>query len=632
MWNLYKNSQFLEPLKFSNGKTQEDVVNEALELIKQGKKTIFIKGMCGTGKSAIALNIAGNLGKTSIVVPGKNLQNQYKKDYENEKYLLKSNGEKLKISVITGRNNHECAFMRDNESAIPRIKQEVNSQLNIFTFNREQIEDKRKRDKSADNPELPCKIEIKERNFRKIREYLKQNRHIDINNIISINDVKRLPLASVCPYWSPVLPEEFDLKNLDYKEKRSYMGLNNTKFVLYQRRPGCKFYEQFHSYIDSDVIVFNSLKYKLESALNRKPLTEAEIIDECDEFLDGFTNERHINLERLQNSLIQFLGTKESFGEIVEEMNNIISHIKINREANDATVNGNAVHIKKTGIYDILKIFIDSEEFSNEIDEESYLFEVKETAKMFDDFLDEAYAIFSRKENNLIATIVTTNLSKKFREMAEKNKIVIMMSGTLHSEKILKEIFGLEDFSIIEAETEQPGKIDVVRTGKEFDCKYENFARGIATRERYLEALDSCVKVAKKPVLVHVSAFSDLPNEFEMDRYNLKNLMSREELKETQGEDKEGRMIEKFKEGITDVLFTTKCARGVDFPGEQCNSIVFTKYPNPSPEEPFWKILRHTNPDQYWEFYRDKSKRELLAFSLCPSSTISKSHDIWCAL
>lgn len=26
MWNLYKGEKFLEPLKFSNGKTQEDVV------------------------------------------------------------------------------------------------------------------------------------------------------------------------------------------------------------------------------------------------------------------------------------------------------------------------------------------------------------------------------------------------------------------------------------------------------------------------------------------------------------------------------------------------------------------------------------------------------------------------------
>ncbi len=610
MWSLYKNSEELKPLTFSNGKTQEDVVNEVLQLIKEGTKVIFIKGMCGTGKSAIALNIARKLGKTSIVVPGKNLQSQYKRDYENEKYLLKDNKEKLKISIITGRNNHECAFIKTNESAIPQIKKEVNSRLNdIFQFSREQLEDQKKKDRSADNWELPCKIDIKEKNFRKIKEYLRQNRHINPANILDIKDVKRLPLASVCPYWSPVLPEVFEPKNLDHGKTRSYIGLGGMKFIIYQRKPGCSFYEQFNSYLDSDVIVFNSLKYKLESALGRKPQTEAEIIDECDEFLDSFTNERNINLDRMQNSLIQFLGMKDTHHEIVEELSKIISYAKANRDVANSVSERTVLPIKKTGIYDIIRIFNGEKEFSDEIDEESYLFEVRETAKMFEDFLNETYVAFSKKENNLIATAVTTDLSKKFQEMVKKNKIIILMSGTLHSEIILKDIFGLDDFKIIDAETEQPGAVDIVKTGKEFDCKYENLKN---RREDYLKALDECVKVAKKPALVHISAFSDLPNEYEIDRYNLKNLMSRDGLRDKQKEDKNGRDIEHFKDGKTNILFTTRCARGVDFPGEQCNSIVFTKYPNPSPEEPFWKILRLTNPDQYWEFYRDKSKRELL--------------------
>jgi len=613
MWSLYKNSEPLKPLIFSNGKTQEDVVNEALQLIKGGTKVIFIKGMCGTGKSAIALNIAKNLGKTSVVVPGKNLQSQYKRDYEKEKYLLKDNNEKLKISIITGRNNHECAFIKANESAIPQIRKEINSRLNdIFEFRKEEIEEKKKRDRSADNAEIPCKIEIKEKNFRKIKEYLKQNRHVNPANILDIKDVKRLPLASVCPYWSPVLPEVFEPRNLDHTKTRSYMGLGGMKFILYQRKPGCGFYEQFHSYIDSDVIVFNSLKYKLESALNRKPLTEAEIIDECDEFLDSFTNERHINLDRMQNSLIQFLGMKDSHHEIVEELSKVISYIKANRGVANAIDSKGVIPLKRTGVYDILRILNDSKEFANEIDEESYLFEVKETAKLFEDFLDETYAIFSRKENNLVVTVVTTNLSKKFQEMIKKNKIIILMSGTLHSETILKDIFGLEDFKIIDAETEQPGTVNVAKTGMEFDCKYDNFSKGKYTREDYLKALNECVKIAKKPALVHVSAFYDLPNDYELGHYDLDFLITRDELREKQKEDKSGKDIEHFKNGETEVLFTTRCARGVDFPGEQCNSIVFTKYPNPSPEEPFWKILRLTNPDQYWEFYRDKSKRELL--------------------
>ena len=90
MWSLYQDNKFLKPLQFSNGKTQQDVVEETLKAIKEGYKVIFIKGVCGTGKSAIALNIAKEIGKTCIVVPGKTLQAQYKEDYEEKKYLLKS--------------------------------------------------------------------------------------------------------------------------------------------------------------------------------------------------------------------------------------------------------------------------------------------------------------------------------------------------------------------------------------------------------------------------------------------------------------------------------------------------------------------------------------------------------------
>ena len=111
MWSLYEGDKFLEPLCFSNGKSQSDIVKEVLEAIKEGHKVIFIHGVCGTGKSAIALNIARKLGKASIIVPGKNLQQQYKKDYEKDKYLKKEDGEKIKISIITGRKNHKVLIL-----------------------------------------------------------------------------------------------------------------------------------------------------------------------------------------------------------------------------------------------------------------------------------------------------------------------------------------------------------------------------------------------------------------------------------------------------------------------------------------------------------------------------------------
>jgi len=67
MWSLHQKNgekeEFLEPLTFSNGKTQEDIVKEVVEEIKNGTRVIFIKGVCGTGKSSIALNIAKEIGR-----------------------------------------------------------------------------------------------------------------------------------------------------------------------------------------------------------------------------------------------------------------------------------------------------------------------------------------------------------------------------------------------------------------------------------------------------------------------------------------------------------------------------------------------------------------------------------------
>ena len=40
-WNLYENKKYLKPLCFSNGKTQEDVVKEILELIKKGRRSFL---------------------------------------------------------------------------------------------------------------------------------------------------------------------------------------------------------------------------------------------------------------------------------------------------------------------------------------------------------------------------------------------------------------------------------------------------------------------------------------------------------------------------------------------------------------------------------------------------------------
>lgn len=606
-WSLYEGDKFLPPLEFSNGKNQEDIVKEVLDLIENGEKIIFIHGVCGTGKSAIALNLARKLGKTSIVVPGKNLQAQYKKDYEGSKFLKKSNGEKLKISVITGRGNHKCKFMEDNENAIPKAT--PNENLNdIFRKQKNKFEDLKAGDESCNNSYLPCKIEIKEKNWYRLKEYLKQNNKVDLKEINEIKDVKRMGVASVCPYWSPVLPNKFDLKSFGDK-KRNYEGLDNTTYIQYKRKKGCPFYEQFDSYIDSDVMVFNSLKYKLETALNRKPKTQVEIIDECDEFLDGLSSQRNINIDKLQSALMQAMGSAEGDEDIIEELFELISHFRKDPRTSKIIENKDIIPLKATGIYDILKIFLDKE-WLETVDSESYLMDVLETAKMFKEFINESYISIIKTDKSTSVGIVTTNLAKKLEEFVDKNKVMVLMSGTLHSDDVLKNIFGLKDFVKVDAEVEDQGEIKIKRIGVEMDCKYSNFSSGKFSRKDYLLALDSCIENAQAPTLVHVNAYADLPSDEEIKKYDLINLISREDLRKEQASDGNGRVIREFKSGIRDILFSTRDSRGVDFPGGECRSIVFTKYPNPNAQDSFWKILMKTKPYAYWAFYKDKAKRE----------------------
>ena len=562
MWSLYKNGEFLEPLSFSNGKTQEDIVKEVLDAVKEGHKIIFIHGVCGTGKSAIALNIAKEIGKASIVVPGKSLQNQYKKDYENDKYLLGKNNNKLKISVITGRINHECPFLKERK--IPKIKKEINATLDIFD-NEDKKQDFENSDikLSADVYDLPCKIEIKEKNWKKIKEYLKQNPKIDLSKFSDVKDVTRASIARVCKYWSPVVPKEYELKFFPDSRKKTYQGLKNTEFVIHQGKPGCTFYEQFNSYLDSDIIVFNSAKYLLESSLNRKPLTEVEIIDECDVFLDNFSNQKTINLDRLQKSLIYAVGFGEEFDDCIKELSAALKDIKKDEKIKKAAESEEIILLKDTKVYDILKIILNNPEFLSQIDDESYLIEVEEAAKIFEELLDEAYVCFKKRDNSLFVSIVTTNLAKRFKELADNNKILILMSGTLHSEYILKNIFGIEKFKIIQAETEFPGKIEIIRTGLEKDCRYANFSNNKVSRKEYLTALNKCVETSKKPALVHINAFSDLPSEREAKEYQIKSLITREELKNLQKNHE--KTIEDFKSGKIDVLFQQKLQEGLIF-------------------------------------------------------------------
>mgnify|MGYP000365598996 FL=1 len=140
----------------------------------------------------------------------------------------------------------------------------------------------------------------------------------------------------------------------------------------------------------------------------------------------------------------------------------------------------------------------------------------------------------------------------------EKNKILVMMSGTIHSEKVLKNIFGLENFKIIDAEVQQQGELINCKHGYELNCSYNSFKNNTINRETFLKIFSKTVSCAKLPLLVHLTSFSDLPSEYEKELYGLDNLPVHQDLIQEQNLDPLGQRIKDFKDKKFPVLFTTK--------------------------------------------------------------------------
>jgi len=577
-WSLYLDENPLRPLIFSNGKDQSRVVREIVESIRDGHRIIFLHGACGTGKSAIALNVARVIGKTSVVVPVKVLQKQYGDDYTHRMSLLK-NGKKMKIAMLTGRENHDSIIEPG---------------------------------KSCADPNLPENIKLVEKNYGQIMEYYHENPLAKNREDIPLKDIRRTFIAPANPYWSPIIPASLDIKIGDAKKKK-YQGCDGKDYIFYHRKKGCSYYDQYLAYFDADVVIFNSAKYMSEMNFGRKPLTEVDIIDEADDFLDSLFQQSEVNLTRFASAL------KNIAPESVKGQNGkekILELLELEEKNKRATgVNEDkVVQIKETKLKDIFDILGNNSELEAEIalEELNYSNKALEAARNFKGLLDEVFVAFRKEDDFLIASFVSTNLSAKFQELVDKTKAIVLMSGTLHSESVLKNIFKIKDFKVVEAETLDFGNIEVIRTGKEFDCKYSNLKHRDNFRRKYVESLSSCLDKAIIPVLVHVHAYSDLPKEGEKIDFGVTNIMSAERLMMLQNEDKTGMQISLFKQGMNSTLFSTKCSRGVDFPGNMCNSIIFTKYPNPNVGDPFWKVLQMKHPEYFWDFYRDKARREFL--------------------
>ncbi|HLD12630.1 MAG TPA: helicase C-terminal domain-containing protein, partial [Candidatus Nanoarchaeia archaeon] len=508
-------------------------------------------------------------GRTSIVVPVKYLQKQYEHDYTKKLYLKKANGEKLNIAMMTGRNNHPCLYQTGLQ---------------------------------ADNPTLPCIIEIKKENAEQLHRYVEENEHVIADDYQELKDYTRIAVAGACPYWTPILPADYAEKLPLKGTRTTYEAVNNKTMTIIQRKPGCSYYQQFLAYKNADVIIFNSKKYELENMMNRKPKTELEIIDEGDEFLDSLSTEKKININHFLGRVkrTQDHAKDEDEKAVLQDLYNL--GINLQKKNSGSQI----MQLENNNAQDLINFFLRNPYLGEYEELENYY----EIAISYEGYEKTTYVTYSKnhKEETIIH-LVNIDLKRKLQEYTNKNKTFLFMSGTLHSKKVLQDIFGINEYCLIEAETKEQGTIKKKFTGKEKNFRYKDFQEGKVTREHYLQALEASVTLAPRPVLIHVNSFSDLPTAEEQAHYEL-NLMTADKLQQLQEEGKQGQLMQLFKNKQIDVLYSTKCTRGVDFPGDQCNSIIYTKYPYPSMHDIFWKVLKQEQPQAYLEFYFDKAARE----------------------
>lgn len=240
MWSLYKGDKLVKPLRYSNGKTQEQVVDELIDALRH-HDIVFFKGAVGTGKSAIALHVVKHFGTGHIVVPTKVLERQYHEDYFTGKYKIPG----LNIHMMMGKGNYHCLFI----------------------------------DSYCGDKLCPCSCPLNK-------------------------GETRTEVAKVCPFWSPIFPSEMSQKvkhilerynNTSYRAA-DYQSIRGIRTHIVAPIP-CKYYECFKAYTDprSHATIFNSAKWDIEMWIGRKPKVPIEIIDEGDAYLDNLTYKVFMN-------------------------------------------------------------------------------------------------------------------------------------------------------------------------------------------------------------------------------------------------------------------------------------------------------------------------------------------------
>jgi Rad3-related DNA helicase len=400
LWNLHEGEKLLRPLQYSNGKSQLDIVNEVNDSFGESK-FVLLDGICGTGKSPIALHCCQNFGKSIIVVPTKHLQDQYFRDYSK-----RLNIPNLKIQFLKGRSNFKC------------MKEDGRVDCNMQA--------------------LPCIARTK-------------------------SGEKRHEVCK-CSYWSPIYAPDVALKILEDRkvhgvtniEVKTYQSPLGPKCQVI-RKPACSYHAQYFSFWDdTNVIVMNSRIWELMIA--KKPAAELEVIDEYDEYFDSLYFDEVLSPSRIRRfypseeeakASKPLLAMYKAKNELADRIANLVS-------SRDEEKTWAFIGEMKEFFSDITRQHEGDLSVENFVDRLSVCLDNRKECDV--DFEEKAYG----SEDGALH-IIMPNPFVVIQRLFGNSKRVLLMSATPHSKKVLSSFFRV-DPKIVKAETIQPGTLFLVKS------------------------------------------------------------------------------------------------------------------------------------------------------------------------
>lgn len=420
----------------------------------------------------------------------------------------------------------------------------------------------------------------------------------------------------------------------------------------------CPYYKQFYSYVESDVIVFNSAKWNLETMMGRKPKVRIEIIDEGDYWLDS----QATTIELTRSTIDKIFPGSNKMKQIKTDTlaNFDMAFRKIKSDVDKSKSNGeNIINTKDyKQLFYAINVFLAEYKKQNEDDDtiNQKLLDII-TVRQYADVASLSYVEGKRDETKIIKVYIPypDKLLQTLFKSSSKN--LVLTSGTMHSSFVLSNLFGINAdnyiVDILNGRKEHPGKLTCIRPPKDNPFKMVKVTyttwQNPEFREYYFRLLNyildqlkmSIDKKTGKPgeakiiVLTPAKKYAegilkrhDIFVDFAKSRNNQDDDDIKFAINTNLSDYVDNTLADIRKIKCSDIelngdvlrtdkqiIVSTRMIRGTDLRDDKCRAIVMAKWPVGDISDGYLQAIKKRFGEKvFWEIVRDKASREAVQY------------------